>query len=74
MPRRHSLVVADDHLLVLHGLVKLIGGERDFKIVASCADGESALAAIRTHSPDLALLDVRMPNIDGLTLVHTFET
>ncbi len=73
MPRRHSLVVADDHLLVMHGLVKLIGGERDFKIVASCADGESALAAIRRHSPDLALLDFRMPKIDGLTLVHTLR-
>ena len=73
MTRRHSLVVADDHRLVLHALVKLIEAERDFKIVASCADGESALAAIRTHSPDLALLDVRMPKIDGVTLVHTLR-
>jgi DNA-binding NarL/FixJ family response regulator len=64
-----KLVVADDHPVVLHGLVTLLKGEPDFKVLAACADGATALEAIFEHSPDVALLDLRLPKMTGLEVL-----
>jgi len=64
-----TLVIADDHPVVLHGLVSLLRGEKDFKVLAACADGATALGAIFIHSPDIALLDLRLPNMTGLEVL-----
>ena len=65
-----SIVVADDHPVVLHGLVTLLSDDKRFNIVASCANGEESLAAIRKFMPDLALLDIRMPSLNGLQVLR----
>jgi two-component system nitrate/nitrite response regulator NarL len=67
--RSVSIVVADDHPVVLHGLVTLLGDDKRFKIVASCTNGAEAIAAIRNFAPDLALLDIRMPHPNGLEVL-----
>ena len=67
------IVIADDHPIVLRGLEGLLQAERDFKIAAQCNDGEEALAAVRTHRPDLLLLDLRMPIKDGLQVVRELK-
>lgn len=64
-----KLVIADDHPVVLHGLVALLTSELDFKILAACADGATALEAIFAHSPDIALLDLRLPKMTGLEVL-----
>ena len=64
------IVIADDHPVVLRGLEGLLQAEPDFKIVAQCNDGVEALAAVRTHHPDLLLLDIRMPVKDGLQVLR----
>jgi DNA-binding NarL/FixJ family response regulator len=59
-------VIADDQGMVRTGLRSLLQSEPDIEVVAEAADGEQALAAIRRHGPDVALMDIRMPNLDGL--------
>ena len=65
-----SLVLADDHPIVLDGLRQLFLGEGNFTVLASCADGEQALAAVRAHHPDVLVLDVRLPRKDGLEVLR----
>ncbi|MFG2193125.1 response regulator [Streptomyces sp. NPDC048639] len=61
------VVVADDNPVVRAGLTALLGGRDDIDVVGEAADGEQALLAARETRPDVVLLDVRMPGVDGLT-------
>lgn len=65
------LVIADDHPLVLNGLVNIFRCEKDIELVASCTNGADALEAVRRHRPDVAVLDIRMPEKDGLAIMRT---
>jgi DNA-binding NarL/FixJ family response regulator len=64
-----SLVLADDHPIVLEGLAQLFRLEPDFRVVARCTNGDETLAAVRRHRPDILVLDVRMPGKDGLAIL-----
>jgi DNA-binding NarL/FixJ family response regulator len=64
------LVLVDDHPIVLQGLEQLFGLEPDFAVVASCLGGEEALEAVEQHRPDVLVLDVRMPEKDGLAVLR----
>jgi len=59
------VVVADDEELIRGALVALLSLEPDIQVVADVADGESAVAAAVRHQPDIALLDLEMPVLDG---------
>jgi len=63
------IVVADDHPIVRQGIVANLEGQRDMKVVAEGSDGDEALALIKRHMPDVVLLDLRMPRMDGLEVV-----
>ena len=65
-----SLVLADDHGLILRGLEYLFSTSPDFAILASCINGEQALTAVRHHRPDILLLDLKMPVLDGLGVMR----
>jgi DNA-binding NarL/FixJ family response regulator len=60
------VVVADDQALVRSGFVSLLGSADDLEVVAEAVDGVGALEAVRRHRPDVVLMDVRMPGLDGL--------
>ena len=60
------LVIADDHPIVRDGLKKLLLLEEDFEIVGEAADGREVLDRVQELDPDVLLLDLRMPNLDGL--------
>ncbi|UNK70064.1 response regulator transcription factor [Microbacterium sp. H1-D42] len=64
--RRIRVVVADDHELVRAGLVAIIDVEADLEIVAEASDGAEAAAVAREHDADVVLMDVSMPEADGL--------
>ena len=66
-----TVVLADDHPLVLQGLRALLDEQEDFRIVAACGSGEQALDAIRVHRPDIAVVDVTMPGVNGLAVLGT---
>ena len=59
------VVVGDDHPLFRDGVVRALTSSGSIEVVAEADDGVSALEAIRTHSPQVALLDYRMPGMDG---------
>jgi two-component system, NarL family, response regulator DesR len=60
------LLLADDQELVRTALAALLDLEEDFEVVASVARGDQVVDAARAHQPDVALLDIEMPGIDGL--------
>jgi DNA-binding NarL/FixJ family response regulator len=61
-----SVVIADDQGMVRAGFRSLLGGEPDLKVVGEAADGETAVRLARQHRPDVVLMDIRMPVLDGL--------
>ncbi|MFC3986217.1 response regulator [Streptosporangium jomthongense] len=60
------VLVADDHAMVRAGFGALLAAERDIEVVGGAADGERAVAETRRLRPDVVLMDVRMPGMDGL--------
>ena len=64
-----TVIVADDHPIVLHGLASLLKAESDFEVLAACSDGDAALEAILKHFPDIALLDIKMPGRSGVEVM-----
>ncbi|MFB7501568.1 response regulator [Streptomyces sp. NPDC056161] len=59
-------VVVDDQAVVRSGFVNLLTTQEDIVVVAEGADGQEAIRLVREHRPDIALLDIRMPNTDGI--------
>ena len=71
---RTRVIIADDHPIVLEGLTQLFAGEKDFDVVARCSTGDEALSALRRVRPDIAVLDIRMPGINGMELLrHVYD-
>ena len=68
-----SLILADDHPLTREGMKAYLAKEADFNILGSYADGESAWAGIQQLKPQVALLDIRMPGIDGVALARKIK-
>jgi two-component system NarL family response regulator len=64
------VLVADDHVTVLEGLAAIIGRQADMKVVAEAANGREAVALWQTHRPDVSLLDLRMPVLDGVGAIE----
>ncbi|MFJ5800675.1 response regulator [Streptomyces decoyicus] len=60
------VLLADDQLLVRAGFKVLLDAQPDIEVVAEAADGQQALAGVREHRPDIVLMDIRMPVVDGL--------
>ncbi|MEH6378806.1 response regulator transcription factor [Streptomyces sp. KLMMK] len=60
------VVVADDQELVRSGFAMILSAQPDIEVVAEAGDGAEAVAAVRRHAPDVVLLDIRMPRMDGI--------
>jgi DNA-binding NarL/FixJ family response regulator len=61
-----SVVVADDQELVRSGFALIVDSQPDLRVVAEAGDGREAVEAVRRLAPDVALLDIRMPGMDGI--------
>ena len=66
---RIRILIADDHPVVRQGIIANLKPQRDMTVVGEADDGAEALALIKKHLPDVVLLDLRMPRIDGLDVV-----
>jgi two-component system NarL family response regulator len=64
------VLVCDDHQIVRQGLVALLEADDDFEVVAEAADGGEAIALFRQHAPDVTLIDLRMPRLDGIETIR----
>jgi DNA-binding NarL/FixJ family response regulator len=63
------VLLADDHAVVLEGLSAMINRQADMEVVAEASNGLDAVALWRTHRPDVSLLDLRMPTLDGIAVI-----
>lgn len=69
-----TVLIVDDHPLFREGLVHAIGTEEGFRIVGEAATGQEALTLWNRHRPDVTLVDVSMPGLDGITLVRKMRS
>lgn len=60
------VLIVDDHPLMRTGIAAEINAQRDMTVVAEAEDGESALVLLGTHRPDVTLLDLKMPRMNGI--------
>jgi two-component system nitrate/nitrite response regulator NarL len=72
-PSRTSVIVADDHPVYRSGLVRAIERRPDLVVLDELADGIAAVESIARHTPDVAVLDIRMPDLDGFGVVRALR-
>ncbi len=70
MSDRIRVVLADDHQLVLEGLRGLLSNEPDIEVLATVTNGDSLLTAIEQYKPDVAVVDLQMPGLDGVSCLQ----
>lgn len=73
LPVRIRVVLADDHPIVRDGLRKLLSLEDDIDVVGEASDGREVLQLVQQNEPDVVLLDLRMPNLDGLSALQALQ-
>ena len=71
--RRLKVLIADDHPVYRQGLERAVSEREELELVASSSDGREALERINEHEPDVAVVDVRMPGLDGLAIVNAVK-
>ncbi len=64
------ILVADDHAVVRSGITGIINAQADMRVVADAADGASAVACFLAHLPDVTLVDLQMPKLDGIQVIR----
>lgn len=69
----HRVILADDHPLLLRGLADLVSIEPDFQLVGTASSGRQALELVEQLKPDLAILDITMPDLDGLAVLRAIS-
>jgi two-component system, NarL family, nitrate/nitrite response regulator NarL len=68
------IVVADDHPIFRDGLCRLLALEPDFEVVAQAQDGRQVLDVLQQYEPDILLLDLKMPGLDGLATLQRLQS
>ena len=64
-----KILLADDHVVVREGLAAILGMEPDMTVVGQASDGREVMSLYREHHPDIILMDLRMPNMDGVEAI-----
>jgi DNA-binding NarL/FixJ family response regulator len=66
VPRMIRILAADDHALLRKGIAAVTNAEPDMKLIAEAVNGEDAVEKFRTHRPDVVLMDLQMPGLNGI--------
>lgn len=72
-PSLIRILSVDDHALMRKGISALVDAEADMKLVAEASNGKEALEAYRSHQPDITLMDLQMPEVDGLAAIDAIR-
>lgn len=73
MSKTIKIFIADDHPILRRGLMDILKEEKDFEIVGEASDGNSALEKIQDLKPDISILDIEMPGMNGLEIAKTLK-
>ena len=73
-PAKIRVVVADDHPVVREGMIANVNPQRDMTVIAEASNGTEAVEVVKRESPDIVLLDLRMPGMDGLEVIAQLKT
>jgi two-component system NarL family response regulator len=68
--KKIRVILADDHPVVLDGLTVIVNQQADMEVVGEAGNGEEAVALYERHRPDVMVLDLRMPKLDGVAVVQ----
>jgi two-component system, NarL family, response regulator len=68
------ILVADDHPVVRDGIISIVEFEKDMRVIAQAEDGIKTVELAKKHQPDIILLDLRMPGLDGLEVVAQIQS
>src|SRR5271168_4488941 len=71
--KKIRIMIADDHAVILEGLVAIINRQADMTVIAQASNGQEAVEQWGRHRPDVTLLDLRMPILDGLGVISTIR-
>jgi DNA-binding NarL/FixJ family response regulator len=71
--KRIGILIADDHPVVREGLAGMLAGQDDFEVVGLAGDGETAVTLTLSLSPDVTLMDLRMPVLDGVGAIEAIK-
>ncbi len=72
-PRQIRILLADDHMMVRSGLATVLGVYDDMELVGEAGDGEEAIRLCESLQPDVVLMDLLMPNVDGVAATRTIK-
>ena len=72
--RQIRILTVDDHALLREGIAALVNAEPDMKLVAEATNGKEAIEKFRLHQPDVTLMDLQMPNLNGIQAISQIRT
>lgn len=72
-PHVIRVMAVDDHPLMMAGIVGEINAQTDMRVVAEASDGDEALALFQKHRPDVTLMDIRMPKVNGIVAISSIR-
>ena len=72
-PRLIRILAVDDHPLLIEGIAALVNAEPDMKLVAAASNGREAIEQFRTHRPDVTLMDLQMPDFNGVEAIDRIQ-
>lgn len=74
VPNRIRILAVDDHALLREGIATLVNAECDMKLVAEASNGQEAIEQFRLHRPDVTIMDLQMPGLNGIDAVIGIRT
>ena len=74
VPKLIRILTVDDHPLLRKGIAALLNAEPDMKLVAEASNGQEAIESFRVHRPDVTLMDIQMPNVNGIEAISAIQS